>query len=188
METATLKPFLRKNLDILFVGLNPAKGSNDRGHYFSVNQAFWNQLRNSGLILENVNKDIADECIFGNNNCNYKSFNYGITDLITHIAESDSKKIIPKKEDCKALWKTLIKCKPKIAILLHWKVIKYFFKHINKDIPSSNSGELGKIIPNSDTIFFSIAFPHGNRISSTEKEKKYIEVKKVLDSLNVPNS
>ncbi len=32
MEKSKLVPFLRPNLDILFVGLNPAKGSSDNGH------------------------------------------------------------------------------------------------------------------------------------------------------------
>lgn len=67
MEKSRLVPFVRYGLDILFVGLNPANGSDDHGHYFSVNQAFWNQLYKAGLITENVDKLCADDEIFGNN-------------------------------------------------------------------------------------------------------------------------
>ncbi|MFT6210117.1 MAG: hypothetical protein ACJATE_000723, partial [Bacteroidia bacterium] len=88
MEEARLIPFLRNDLDILFVGLNPAKGSNDNRHYFSVNQAFWNQLFEAELITQPVNKQIADDIVFGGNNLNFDNWEYGITDLVTEYAES----------------------------------------------------------------------------------------------------
>ncbi|QQR94880.1 MAG: hypothetical protein IPJ93_14165 [Bacteroidota bacterium] len=97
MQESTLIPFLRKNLDILFVGLNPAKGSSENGHYLSVNQAFGNQLYESILLTKLVDKSNADELIFGANKYKYQNWNFGITDLITEIAESNSAKIKPKK-------------------------------------------------------------------------------------------
>lgn len=60
MEKSKLVPFVRENLDILFVGLNPAKGSSYNCHYFSVNQAFWNQLYDAGLITARIDKASAD--------------------------------------------------------------------------------------------------------------------------------
>jgi len=64
MNKSTLIPFLRNDLDIMFVGLNPAKGSSENGHYFSVRQAFWEQLYKSGIITGNIDKLIADEYVF----------------------------------------------------------------------------------------------------------------------------
>lgn len=109
MEKSNLIPFLRANLDILFVGLNPAKGSSRNRHYFSVNQAFWNQLLESNLITKHIDKSIADERIFGDNKINYNNWNYGITDLITEIAESNSAKIKPQHDDLVRLKKLLLK-------------------------------------------------------------------------------
>lgn len=41
--------FLRDNLDILFIALNPPMQSNNNGHYFSGKQSsFFNQLYLSG--------------------------------------------------------------------------------------------------------------------------------------------
>lgn len=181
MQESTLIPFLRKNLDILFVGLNPAKGSSENGHYFSVNQAFWNQLYESELITKRVDKSNADKLIFGSNKYNYKNWDFGITDLITEIAESNSSKIKPKLEDLIRLEKVIKNYKPKTIVLLHGKVLMKFVNHLGYVVPESNTGKLGKLIESCDTTFYNIAFPHGNSITSESKIKKYTELKEFLN-------
>lgn len=175
-----LNPLVKPNLDILFVGLNPSNGSSNNGHYFSVNQAFWNQLHNSGLITNSLDKNDADIKVFKGNKYNLNQWNFGITDLIPHIAESKSRKIKPTNEDCEKLKKCIKKNKPKIVIFIHKKVVSSFFRHINIKIPASNSGNLGKLMKECDTIFYNIAFPHGNSIATIEKIKLYREVKEIL--------
>jgi G:T/U-mismatch repair DNA glycosylase len=182
MEKSNLRPFLRKNLDILFVGLNPAKGSSDNGHYFSVNQAFWNQLYDSGLIIKYVDKMVADELIFGNNEYNFEKLNYGVTDLVMEFAESDSTKIKPSLNDVKRIIEVIIKYQPKSVVILHGKVLSFLFKYLRKPKPASNQGYLGKLIEKSDTFFYAIAFPHGNTISSNEKILNYAKLKEKLIS------
>lgn len=179
---SNLVPFLRHNLDILFVGLNPAKGSSDKGHYFSVNQAFWNQLFDSGLINQYVDKSFADTIVFGSTNINRNSWSFGITDLVIRIAESNSTKIKPLLSDCEYLNSTIIKYKPRVVVLLHGKVLDNYLPFLGKQIPKSNSGKMGKIIKNCETMVFNIAFPHGNAIESKEKAKHYKEVIKYLES------
>ena len=180
MERSNLIPFVRDNLDILFIGLNPALGSSRNKHYFSVNQSFWNQLYFSGLVSEYVDKSNADELIFGSNTLNLNNYNYGVVDLVTLVAESDSSKIKPTKDDCKYIINLIVKFNPLISIILHGKVLKYLFNYLNLTVPNVNSGYLGKIIPNSNILFYSIAFPHGNTFTSDEKIKRYIEVKNKL--------
>lgn len=182
MQESTLIPFLRKNLDILFIGLNPAKGSSENGHYFSVNQAFWNQLYESGLITKSVAKSNADELIFGSNKYNYKNWNFGITDLITEIAESNSAKIKPRQTDLIRLENVVKEYKPKTVILLHSKVLKKFNGYLGYVVPKSNTGKMGKLIENSNTTFYNIAFPHGNVITNESKINKYKELKEFLNS------
>lgn len=182
MQKSTLIPFLRKDLDILFVGLNPAKGSSMNRHYFSVNQAFWNQLFESGLITTRVSKSNADDLIFGSNHYNYKNWNFGITDLVTEIAESNSSKVRPKEEDSVRLENTILRYRPKTVVLLHGKVLKIFLKYLGYKITQSNSGNLGKFIKTGNTSFFNIAFPHGNSIPSEKKILKYVELKEYLKS------
>lgn len=182
MQESTLIPFLRKKLDILFVGLNPAKGSSENGHYFSVNQAFWNQLYESGLITKRVDKSNADDLIFGSNKYNYKNWDFGITDLITEIAESNSAKIKPKEADLIKLEDIIKSYRPKAMVLLHGKVLKKFVDYLGYVVPESNTGKLGKLIENCNTTFYNIAFPHGNTITSESKINKYTELKEFLDS------
>ena len=182
MEKSKLVPFLRKDLDILFVGLNPAKGSSEKGHYFSVNQAFWNQLYESGLITKKVDKLNADDLIFGSTKYNFKNWNYGITDLITEIAESNSSIIKPKISDCIRLENLIKEYTPKSVILIHQKLLKKFIRYLGYQVPESNTGKLGKLMKNCNTIFYSIAFPHGNTIKSKLKVEKYIELKEFLNS------
>ena len=178
MEKVTLRPFLREDLDILFVGLNPARISNMKGHYFSVKQSFWKQLYQGGLISEDVNKDYADDLIFGSNQFNFNQWNYGITDLVTHIAESNSTKVEPTIADCKALQDVILQYKPLTVVILHSKVLKEFVSSfIGARRYPSNSGKMGRLLKGCNSVFYNIAFPHGNGISDVDKIKRYQELK-----------
>jgi hypothetical protein len=180
MEKSNLTPFVRNNLDILFIGLNPAMGSSRNQHYFSVRQDFWNQLYDSGLITSMVDKSVADEIVFRRTDINFQGWSYGVTDLITTIAESDSRKIKPTQKDCETLQSRIRTFSPKVVILLHSKVVKKFLAFLGCNIPPSNSGKLGALVKDSSTMFFNIAFPHGNTISSENKIVQYQAVKKYL--------
>ena len=182
MEQFQLTPFVRTNLHILFVGLNPAVGSSRNKHYFSVNQAFWNQLYDADLIISRVDKSNADTLIFGNTTNNHKAWEYGITDLIPTLAESDSGKVVVIQENCKALANLIREYSPKTVILLHSKVCRHFLKFLGHSVPASNSGLLGKLIPNCQTQFFDIAFPHGNPITSERKIENYRKVRSYLEA------
>ncbi|HRC81925.1 MAG TPA: hypothetical protein PLF27_11115 [Sedimentibacter sp.] len=88
--------FLRDNLDVLFIALNPPLQSNNNGHYFSNNghyfsgrrSSFFKQLYLSGLIVENIDKSIADDLIFGENKYNYKNKEFGVIDLKPLVTKS----------------------------------------------------------------------------------------------------
>jgi G:T/U-mismatch repair DNA glycosylase len=180
MEKSNLVPFIRHDLDILFAGLNPAKGSSDNRHYFSVNQAFWNQLYDAGLIKKEVDQLEADEIVFGSNDINFCGWSFGITDLITEVAESNSRVIEPSERDCQRLEREIRKYKPKTVILLHGKVTKTFLAYLGIKPIRANHGQIGQIIKNCPTLFYSIAFPHRNNIPSIKKVEKYKVVKNFL--------
>lgn len=180
-----LYPFVRKNLDILFVGLNPANTSSNKGHYFSTNCAFWNQLYESGLITFPIDKNSADEKVFGSTGINTNQWEYGMTDLVNFLAESKSSSVKPTDEDCKKLMKTIKEYKPRIVVLLHSKVITYFAKRYmcKKTIKRGEYGNLGRLINNCDSIFFSVPFPHGNSIPNGKKVELYKQIKNTLETL-----
>ena len=174
-------PFVRHGLDILFVGLNPGGTSSNKGHYYSTNPAFWNQLYASGLITRPVNMNVADEQVFGSSRLNANGWEYGVTDLVNFLAESDSREVKPTIDNCMDLMQTIINYKPKVVVLLHSKVIKCFVKVFlgKKDV---GCGNLGKLVDGLDTVFFNVPFPHGNNITSKEKVELYKQVKETLES------
>ena len=180
MKQATLVPFVRHDLDILFVGLNPAEGSSRKGHYFSVNQAFWNQLFDASLITKRVDKLVADQVVFGGTEVNCNHWQYGITDLLPSIAESDSRKVRPTKDDCCMLVNTIEKFAPRTVVLVHSKVVKHLCRHLGIRQFPTNCGGVGSIINKVKTKFFCIAFPHGNTIFAREKVEKYSELRQFL--------
>jgi hypothetical protein len=96
------------------------------------------------------------------------------------VAESDSRKIEPTEQDCQKLEREITKYKPRAAILLHGKVTKAFLPYLGMKPVRANYGRIGQIIENCPTMFYSIAFPHGNNIPSKEKVEKYKEVKDYL--------
>ncbi|MCH7664183.1 MAG: hypothetical protein IH859_09995 [Chloroflexi bacterium] len=180
MISSTLQPFIRKNLDILFVGLNPSFGSSEKGHYFSVKQSLWNQLYQSRLITISIDKVYADEVVFGSTKINFHGWSYGITDLVSEIAESDSRKIRTNTQHCVDFEQLIRKYRPGVAILLHKKVLKAFSEYLGIITPRANQGQLGNLLHGCSTIFYSIAFPHGNNIPDQKKIEKYLLIKKVL--------
>lgn len=180
MEKSSLIPFVRHNLDILFVGLNPATGSSRKGHYFSVNKAFWNQLFDAGLITERVDKEEADELVFGSTKLNCNRWQYGITDLLPLVAESDSGKMKPTEIDCRRLVDTIANYSPKTVVLLHSKVVKHICRYLHITKFATNCGHVGSIIIDTKTEFFNIAFPHGNTILTSEKVDRYVELRQFL--------
>lgn len=172
-------PFIREGLDILFVGLNPANTSSKKGHYFSTNPAFWNQLYYAGLITKPIDMNRADDIVFGSSDINYKNCQYGVTDLVNYLAESNSSKVKPTEQHCKNLEQSIVKYKPKKVILLHSKVINHFVtKYLHK--PVVGYGCLGKLIDNCESVFYNVPFPHGNAITSETKVELYKKIKETL--------
>src|SRR5690242_16545855 len=115
----------------------------------------------SGLIISPVDKSHADEIIFGGTSHNFHGWSFGITDLVTEIAESDSHQIKPSVKDCQVLSDLIKKLSPKVAMLLHRKVVEYLLLFVGYSLPHPNSSQVGAIIANCPTMFFNIAFPHG---------------------------
>lgn len=174
-----LYPFLRNNLDVLFVGLNPANTSSRKGHYFSTNPAFWNQLYDAELITKRVNMNEADDKVFGSCDINYNHWEYGVTDLVNFLAQSNSSEVKPTIQNCIELYETVKKYEPKTVVILHSKVAKFFLKRY-LHISNVEYGCLGKLINDCNSVFYNIPFPHGNAITSEFKVELYKKLKENL--------
>ena len=182
MNDVKLKPFVRSNLDVLFVGYNPPRQSNSNGHYFSGKQSrFFKLLFFSGLITANIDKLFADEVVFSSSTINYKNANFGVTDLIPIVVETNSSKVKANQQNVIDLFSTIKEYKPKIACLIHSKVKDAIERYYKNNIQNNiRYGNCGNLLKGSSTIFFFNYFPNGNNIKDEPKLKIFEEIKQLL--------
>ncbi len=77
---ATLPDYLRRGLDIVFVGINPGAYSAKVGHYFATpTNRFWPAVRKAGLVSEDMGAD-TDHRIM--------EFGIGLTDVVKRPSRS----------------------------------------------------------------------------------------------------
>lgn len=170
--------FLRPNLDLLFVALNPPNQSNSNGHFFSGKQSlFYKQLYQSGLIITVVDKSVADDLVFGSNRINYKGMQFGVVDLIPQLVETNSRKVKFTKDDVHQLIDKIRENEPRIVCIIHSKVKNEIEKLLNKKL---DYGYCGRVIDDCDTEFYCNYFPNGNSISSQKKLSIYELIKEAL--------
>ncbi|WP_185903654.1 uracil-DNA glycosylase family protein [Hathewaya massiliensis] len=179
----SIDKYLKYNLDILFVALNPPKQSNSNGHYFSGKQStFFKLLYESGLVTVEVDKLNADEQVFGGTEFNYKNKQFGIIDVVAERVETSSKKVKVSEEHIKSLIGKIIEYKPKTVCIIHSK-IKNKFNRVNdfrklEDI--NDYGNYGKLLKECNSVFFMQYFPNGNSISKEMKLKIFGEIRESL--------
>lgn len=155
---------MRSNMDVLFVGLNPATASAERQHYFSTTGHFWYRLYDSGLITRALgcsNVDgYADELVFGQTTYNAHNWSYGITDLVRTVVETNSRNVKPTSEDCKAFCDNIRTFRPRTVVLMGGKVYDSFIRCCRLSRQVSNEyGNKGRLLAGCDTIFFYVPFP-----------------------------
>lgn len=167
--------YLKENLDVLFIALNPPEQSNKNGHYFSGSKSsFYKQLYLSVLISKELDKLDADEVVFGGNNYNYKNKNYGVIDLLPDLVETKGSKVSVKKRDIELMIDRIFLYKPKIVCVMHSKVKNRLSKYIKTNLIY---GYNGKLFDNLDTQFYCNYFPNGNNISTEGKVNIYKEIR-----------
>jgi len=167
--------YLREDLDILFIALNPPEQSNVNGHYFSGNQStFFKQLYLSGLITKDLDKKIADELVFGDNEYNYNKRNYGVIDLLPRIVETDGRRVRVVEDDVILMIERIKRLKPKNVCIIHSKVMKSFKRFANINL---SYGYNGRLFNNMDILFYCNYFPNGNNIRTETKLDIYKMIK-----------
>jgi G:T/U-mismatch repair DNA glycosylase len=177
MNKQGFQPFIKHNMIILFVPLNPAEDSWRRGHYFSSfssyqKKSLWYQLYHAGFSKDLYSEEKADVKIFGN-----PASRLGIIDLIDDIVTTDPKKL--KKQDILRGRTRLIEkihlYKPKVVCFLGKDTYRKFRGFSNKrpveyGIQNDSEGE---------SKIYLAAFPSSMDGSANEK----IEILKDLYQL-----
>ena len=169
MTTPTLRPYLRRGLDVLFVALNPPSASNARGHYFSGPASrFFKLLHCSGLLVERVSKSVADDIVFGSTDKNYKQAQFGVVDLVEEIVETNSGKVSMKREHVDRLISKIRKYEPRFACVIHFRV-RDALNRYGDLVGPLEYGNCGPLLRECPTDFVLNYFPNGNSIPDGPK-------------------
>jgi G:T/U-mismatch repair DNA glycosylase len=180
MGEANLRPFLRPDLDVLFVALNPPVESNANRHYFSGRTSrFYHLLFASGLITQDVPKLRADEIVFGTTTVNYKQAAFGVIDLIADLVETHSGKVRPSRGHVDQVVAEIRRLEPRFVCVIHSKVRDALNRHagFTREL---DYGMCGAILPASRAQFVLNHFPNGNRYSDAPKLQVFHALKKAL--------
>jgi hypothetical protein len=110
---AKLRPFVRLNLDVPFLALNPPQQSNDNGHYFSGD----------------VPKSYGDEVVFGSTSVNYKQSAFGVIDLLAELVETHSGKVRPSQGHVEQVVANIRRLEPRFVCVIHSKVRDALNRH-----------------------------------------------------------
>lgn len=169
MTKIKLQPFLRPQLDVLFVSLNPPVQSNDNGHYFSGRSSrFFRLLYLSGLITKDLPKATADETVFDSTSVNYKGCAFGVIDLVDDIVQTNSRKVRPTRRHVDLLFTRIREFDPRFVCVIHSKVRDA----LNKNPVCAERldyGICGPLLLGSESVFVLNYFPNGNNVSDEKK-------------------
>jgi G:T/U-mismatch repair DNA glycosylase len=180
MNSVRLWPFVRPNLDVLFLALNPPAQSNANGHYFSGRTSrFYHLLFASGLITQDVQKLGADEIVFGTTSVNYKQSAFGVIDLIADLVETHSGKVQPARGHVNQVVAEIRRLEPRFVCVIHSKVRDALNRHAGFT-RKLDYGMCGAILPASRAQFVLNYFPNGNRYSDAPKLQVFHALKKAL--------
>ena len=176
MTVINLHPFIRPNLDVLFVALNPPDQSNTNGHYFSGSGSrFFHLLCLSGLITKEVPKLTADEIVFGSTAVNFKGAEFGVIDLVDDLVETNSGRVRISLHHVNSLLNRIRNLKPRFVCIIHSKVRNALNKHAQFTGPLEY-GICGRLLRDSSSSFILNYFPNGNSISDEPKLEIFREL------------
>ena len=141
----TLPDYLKPDLDIVFIGLNPSTISVNQGHYFAnPRNRFWKALNMSGLIPVEITHELDSQML---------DHGIGLTDLIkrptpqaTGLTPSDYKMGAP------VLKEKLVLYKPKLACFHGMLCYKAFLKYSERITAKPDLG-LQSIMIDQTSIF-----------------------------------
>ena len=180
MSQMKLRPFIRPRLDVLFVALNPSEQSNDRGHYFSGKQSrFFKLLGLSGLTVEEVDRTVADDIVFGGNALNYKGADFGVTDLVDDLVKTDSSDVVVERRHVDQLLARIRGFEPRFICVIHSKVRDELNR--SGDLAASlEYGFCGQLLAGCKAEWVFNYFSNGNNIPDEKKLAVYRQLKEKL--------
>lgn len=152
-----LKPILRQNLDVIFIGFNPHPYSWERGRYYA-HGSLWRILRKSGLGEIYDDSQLLD-------------YNYGITDLVHNRPTREAKEISDADYERAAMRvrRQLAKLAPRVACFTGKGVYRYF-AGLKASAPIEYGLQAGEF---RRTLLYVVPFPSHKWLTDAEKVSHY---------------
>jgi TDG/mug DNA glycosylase family protein len=118
-ETMNLPDYLRPNLDLIIVGINPGLRSGATGHHYAgPGNHFWPLLHESGLV---------DEPLTYNDDARVLEWNIGLTNMVARTTRSlDDLTIDELRAGAKALQRKLLRYRPRIVAFNGKRIYEVF--------------------------------------------------------------
>ena len=118
----SLPDYLKENLDIVFVGLNPSLYSMQVGHYFAnPRNRFWAALNRSGLLTRELSPEQDGQIL---------EFGIGFTDVVKRpTAQANGLKAADFRRWCPALKERLLQYRPRIVAFQGLMGYKAYLKY-----------------------------------------------------------
>ena len=161
-----LKPFLRANLDVLFVGFNPHPSSWERGRYYA-HGSLWRVLRKSGVAPE-----IQDDSqLFAHN--------FGITDLVHDRPTREAWEVSDEEyaRGAARLRRQIARLRPRVVCFTGKGVFCHFAR-----LGSTDVVEYGPAGSFRASRLFVAPFPSHKWMTDAEKARHYRRLKALLES------
>lgn len=154
-----LRDFVKKNLQILFVGTSPGFRSSKIGHYFAGrNNLFWKLLFESGLTSKRLTTEQDFKII---------EYNYGLTDVVKRPTRSTSDiKYSYTLDSTNRLNELLRDFKPKIVAFVGKKGFQIYNLRPAEKYDYGYKGKLNKI------HFYLIPSSSGQSYGDTTRDEK----------------
>ena len=169
MAASKLRPYIRPNLDVLFVALNPPTQSDNNGHWFSGDRSrFFQLLHESGLITEDLPKATADEAVFDSTTFNFRGFKFGVIDLVEDVIQTNSGYVRPSRRHVDVLIERFRDLGPRFVCVIHYKVRDALNQSREFEHPL-DYGICGRSLRGCGSVFVLNYFPNGNNVNDEKK-------------------
>jgi TDG/mug DNA glycosylase family protein len=179
MADLLIPNLVKKNLEILFVGINPGTRSAVVGHHFAGrSNRFWKFLFEAGLTPVKLSGELDHQML---------EFGYGITNLV-HRSTAKAAELSREemKEGAQSLLLFILEYQPKVAAFLGKDIYRYYIRAANPKYPMKFHWGVQPGVTVRGVTDFVLPNPSGlNRIPIEEQLEIYRELKKIISDKNI---
>lgn len=177
MSDLLIPNLIKKDLKVLFIGINPGTRSAAVGHHFAGrSNRFWKFLFETGLTPVKLAGELDHRML---------DFSYGITNLV-HRSTATAAELSREemKEGAKSLLLFILEYRPKVAAFLGKDIYPYYIRAANTSYPVEYHWGFQPEVIVPGVMNFVLPNPSGlNRMPIAEQLEIYQELNRIIHKL-----